>query len=578
MGRIRVLEESVANQIAAGEVVERPASVVKELVENALDAGASRIDIEVEQGGADLIRVSDDGCGMDPQDARLAFERHATSKIRRAGDLQAITSFGFRGEALPSIASVSRMILTTSTGAGGGTRVRLGASNTPVAEPAGHPRGTTVEVAGLFANAPARRKFLRSVATETAHIADGIARLAAAHPAIAFSLKSGGRELLAWPAAPDHRERVAQIVGREDAADLLEVRRGVPPGMRVIGLASGPALHRSTTRDEYLYVNGRAIRDRRLLHAVQAAYATLLPRGRFPVLYLFLEIPPQDVDVNVHPAKSEVRFQRATAVHDLVRQALLDALGVARPFYRLAGPGASDGRPPAVRETTVDDAAGITATAADEAPRHGESTRETRSMQPTLVDAVPLAPLAQFRDSYILATSPDGLVIVDQHAAHERVLYERFLVQSRAGRVERQRLLFPATVDLSPAQMQAFEGYASTLAAIGFGAAPFGEATLVIDEVPALLATGGVERLIRELLDEALEWPRTEGVERLRHRMVATAACHAAVTANHPLDPGRMSQILLDLMRTAQPMTCPHGRPALLRLSLEQIEKEFHRR
>jgi DNA mismatch repair protein MutL len=588
MGRIRVLEESVQNQIAAGEVVERPASVVKELVENALDAGAARIDIAVEGGGADRVRVADDGCGMTPDDAVLAFERHATSKIRDAGDLRSVTSLGFRGEALPSIASVATVTLTTSPDGREGTRVRIRAGVRQAAGPAPHPRGTTVEVEGLFFNAPARRKFLRSRATETAHIADLVGRVAAAHPAIAFRLSSGGRELLAWPAAPGLAERLAQIAGAADAARLVPIE-GAGGGLRVAGRASGPGLSRSTGRDQHLFVNGRPIRDRRLLHAVQEAYATVLPRGRFPVLYLFLEIPAGEVDVNVHPAKAEVRFLRAGAVHDLVRDALADGLGVARPFRPLDRP------PEAVSEETAPWPATPTsgpppaaslggpggAAAGPEGiagPGRGAGGPAPGAPAPLPFRSPAVEPLAQYRDSYILASSPDGLVIVDQHAAHERVLYERFLRAGATGKVERQRLLFPVTLEVGAAERQAFEEAAETLEGLGFGVGLFGDGVLIVDEIPALVPAGAVERLVRELLAETLEWRRPEGMERLRHRIAASTACHAAVTANHPLDPPRMRRLLEDLLAADQPMTCPHGRPALLRLSLDRLEREFGRR
>ena len=592
MGTIRVLEPNVANQIAAGEVVERPASAVKELLENALDAGAARVDITVNGGGADRIRVADDGSGMERDDALLAFERHATSKIHVATDLRAIHTYGFRGEALPSIASVSRVTLTTSTGKTQGTRVRLRAGKVLGVEPAPHPRGTTVEIEGLFHNAPARRKFLRSPATETAHIASVLTRVAAAHPGIAFSLKSGDRGLVRLAAAGDYRDRVAQIVGSREAATLVAVERRAG-ALRIVGLASAPALHRSTSGDENLFVNGRPIRDRRILHAVQAAYATLLPRGRYPMVYLFLEMPPEEVDVNVHPTKAEVRFLRPAAVHDLVREALLEALGIARPFYRVASVSPGVAEPSAPRAS-----GGSGGSPGGPLPARGQETATTGQVSggPTLIqegrtatdadrmggsvlfDAVALFPLAQFRDSYILAAAPDGLVIVDQHAAHERVLYERLMAQSRAGGVSIQKLLFPATVDVSPAERLAFEGSREDLATLGFSIAPFGDNTLIVDEIPALLPAGAVARLVRELLGEILEWRKAEGLERLRHRLAATAACHAAVTANHPLDAPRMRAIVGDLLGTGMPMTCPHGRPVLLRLTVDQIEKEFHRK
>jgi DNA mismatch repair protein MutL len=573
VGTIRVLDPNVANQIAAGEVVERPASVVKELLENALDAGASRVDVAVEGGGADRIVVGDDGSGMERDDALLAFERHATSKIRRAADLQAIGSYGFRGEALPSIASVSRLVLTTSTGGTRGIRVRLRAGRILAVEPAPHPRGTTVEVEGLFANAPARRKFLRAAATETSHLAAVLTRVAAARPGITFSLKSGGRDLLSWPAVPDYRARVAQIVGRDDAPRLIAVD-GRAGAMRVQGLASGPSLSRSTSTDQNLFVNGRPIRDRRLLHAIQAAYATLLPKGRYPLLYLFLTVPADEVDVNVHPAKAEVRFLKAGAVHDLVREALLEALGVSRPFYSLGPRHAA-----AVAEP--DSAPLPSGASLPHAPelRAGERPVESPAGAPApLFDAVALSPLAQFRDTYILASAPDGLVIVDQHAAHERVLYERFLAEHRSGRVAVQKLLFPVTVEVAPAEHLGFAEARAALEGLGFGIAPFGDRTLIVDEIPAFVPAGSVPRLVRELLREILDWREADGIDRLRHRIVATSACHAAVTANHPLDAPRMRAIMNDLMGTDMPMTCPHGRPVLLRFSLDRLEREFHRK
>jgi DNA mismatch repair protein MutL len=588
MGRIRVLEEAVQNQIAAGEVIERPASVVKELVENALDAGAARIDIAVEGGGADRIRVADDGCGMTPEDALLAFERHATSKIRQADDLRSVRSFGFRGEALPSIASVARVTLTTSPDGREGTRVRIRGGVRETAAPAPHPRGTTIEVEGLFCNAPARRKFLRSRATETAHIADLVGRVAAAHPAIAFRLASGGRELASWPAVAGLAERLAQIAGRPDAAHLVPIE-AASGALRVVGRASGPGLSRSTGRDQHLFVNGRPIRDRRLLHAVQEAYATVFPKGRFPVLYLFLEVPAGEVDVNVHPAKAEVRFRRAGAVHDLVRDALLEGLGLARPFRPLGRPPRSV-LEPAASWLAPPEPRPAPAVAAGEpggggagpgGPAAGPERGADRGIQgaaPPLPLPAAVEPLAQYRDSYILASSPDGLVIVDQHAAHERVLYERFLRAGAAGKVERQRLLFPVTLEVGAAERQAYEEAAEALAALGFGVGLFEEGALIVDEIPALVPAGAVDTLVRELLAETLEWRRPEGIDRLRHRIAASTACHAAVTANHPLDPPRMRRLLGDLMTAENPMTCPHGRPALLRLSLDRLEREFGRR
>ena len=577
MGHINVLSESVANQIAAGEVIERPASVVKELVENALDAGASRIRIEIENGGADRIRVIDDGSGMEPDDAELSFERHATSKIREATDLAAVHTFGFRGEALPSIASVSDTTLTTSMGEGG-WRVRIRAGRQIEAQPASHPRGTTVEVQHLFRNAPARRKFLRSSSTETTQIADRLTRIAVANPAVAFIFKSAAREVFNWPPVPTASDRLLQIIGPELAGSLIPIdcARGAS---RVRGLASVPTIHRSTSRDESFYVNGRPVRDRRLLHAVQDAYAGLLPRGRYPIAYLFVEVPAGEVDVNVHPTKSEVRFVRSGAVHDLVREALRQALQGESPGVDPVPAGA------VLKEPSTAPAWVVPAHMRSGIPVRptgsgaSEVSRSSPVLEPAgLLEQVPVDALAQYRDSYILASAPDGLVIVDQHAAHERILYDRLLRQSLCSRVERQRLLFPITLEVSAAQEQAFAAAADTFTSLGFSITPFGAGALKVDEVPALVSETDAARLVSELLDELLEWEKMDGLEALRHRIVASSACHAAVRANHPLAVEEMKQIVVDLMRTDRPTTCPHGRPSLLRMSLERLEREFGRR
>jgi DNA mismatch repair protein MutL len=596
MGNVRLLPPEVANQIAAGEVIERPASVVKELVENALDAGAARIAIRLEGGGADLVEVADDGCGMDAEDARLALERHATSKVRDASDLQAVRSFGFRGEALPSIASVSRLTLTTNTGDASGTEVRFEAGRLLESGPAAHPRGTTVRVEGLFHNAPARRKFLRSPGTEATHAIDHLIRLAAAHPGVAFRLQSGGREAFLWPAAAGLRERAAQILGAREAARLLDVDRseGRP---RVRGLISDPSLTRASTRDARLFVNHRPVRDRRLLHALQAGAATVVPRGRSPVAFLFLEVPVEEVDVNVHPAKNEVRFARPGAMHDLVLRAVRETLGAQRPFValgerRLAAPGEEPpdaSFPPALEAgVEADDArldVGEPASpfAVPPGAAVGDAPRLPGAFPPAAPSAggIPLehlTPLAQFRDTYILASAPDGLVIVDQHAAHERVLYERLLADAAASRLERQRLLFPLFLEVSPAERQALEEARDLFEDLGFSLAGFGPATLRVEEIPGILKATAAEGLLRALLGDLLD--RTEGKagDDLRHRIAATSACHAAVRAHEALPGPALDRLVRDLLEARSPMTCPHGRPTILRLPIERLEREFRRR
>ena len=585
MGRIRILPPELANQIAAGEVVERPASVVKELVENSLDAGASRIGVAVAGGGADLIEVTDDGCGMDRDDAIAALERHATSKVRDAGDLAAIRTLGFRGEALPSIASVARLTLTTSTGAGEGTRVVVAAGKRLSAGPAAHPRGTTVRVEELFLNAPARRKFLRAPATETAHLTEGLVRIGAAHPGVAFRLDSHGVTSFNWPAVDGLAARVADQFGPAIAGALRPVTRR-EGAIALRGLQSAPALQRPTTRDLLLFVNGRPIRDRRLLHAITEAYATLLPRGRFPVVVLFLEIPLDAVDVNVHPAKTEVRFARPAAVHDLVFRALRDGLGEARPTAPLSGRPLSLGEPsPATAWSGVAVAgpiepapdASIGPAAGSVPPSPAPGVDQPAPLDPALAGGRPRV-LAQYASTGIIAETGDGLVLVDQHAAAERVLYERLLAEAEGRRVERQRLLFPLVIDLPAPQAAHLLESATLFEDFGFSVAPFGPSTLRVEEIPALMPPAAAERFVREVFDDLLDRERPRGADDRRHRIAASAACHASVRAGMSLTPAAMDRILESLGRTASPMTCPHGRPTLLRLDRARLEREFGRR
>ena len=593
MASIRVLPPDVANQIAAGEVIERPASVVKELVENALDAGASRISLRLEGGGADLVEVADDGCGITAEDAPRALLRHATSKVRVASDLNRVMTFGFRGEALPSIGSVSRLTLTTSTGDGEAVRVCVEGGRVLAPEPAAHPRGTTVRVEALFRNAPARRKFLRAPGTEAGHALDHLGRIAAAHPAVAFRLTIHDRPAFDWPAAAGIAERALQILGREAGDALLQVASS-SGAIRLRGLVSPPGIERPSPRHEWLYVNGRPIRDRRLLHAVMQAYAAILPHGRFPIVFLFLEMPSEEVDVNVHPAKSEVRFARPTAVHELIRRGIRETLARARPFATFDGPtfvpeearhDFTPSDPAAFQGITLAEPGGalddrLRAAASLVSPERSAGA----GVAPLPSAATPLAPpsllraLAQFRDTYILAAAPDGLVIVDQHAAHERVLYERLLKDASEARVERQRLLFPLVLEVAPPQRAAFEAERGAFETLGFALEAFGPGSLRVEEVPGLLPAAGAERLVRALLDELLDEQSPRAPEETRHRIAALSACHAAVRANEPLPHAALERLMADLLRARAPMTCPHGRPTVLRLPIERLEREFGRR
>jgi DNA mismatch repair protein MutL len=583
VARIRVLDEKTANQIAAGEVVERPSSVVKELVENSLDAGATDIRVRVIRGGADEIRVLDDGAGMDREDLLLAVNRHATSKISRLEELATLGTMGFRGEALPSIASISRTTLESCPDASGeGSRLRVEGGHGFPPEAVGHPRGTTVWVRSLFFNAPARRKFLRAAGTETSHIADAVSRMAVAHFDRRFHLEADGKTLLDASPARHRGERIRQVFGEGVAEQLVPFERVSGP-YRVSGFSSRPDFTRSSGRDQWLYVNGRSVRDRGILHAIAAAYHTLLPRGRFPFVLLFLEAPPERVDVNVHPAKAEVRLAESSTVHELVRQAIRAALEEHRPVARLQGiepfplriPGADSPVPGSAREL-----------------RRGESTHgpagawEFSSPAPASSALFeeppgrmnPLIPLAQYRESYILASDADGLVIVDQHVAHERILYEQILRQAGRGAVERQALLFPKTLEVDPGRAKRLEEGAEELRRLGFLLDPFGPRSFLVREVPALLGSGDIETLIRDLADD-LAGPAGGGsLDRVSDRLAATTACHAAVKVNFPLTPEKMSYLLQELAQTACPMTCPHGRPILLRLAHRELERNFLRR
>ncbi len=584
MGKIRVLDSRTANQIAAGEVVERPASVVKELVENALDAGASQIRIQASRGGTEEIRVLDDGEGMDAEDLLLALERHATSKISRLEELCSLGTLGFRGEALPSIASVSRMILESCPGPSGeGCRIRVEGGTILPPEAVGHPRGTSVTVRSLFFNAPARRKFLRAAGTEAGHIADAVSRIALAHFDRRFVLETDGKVILDAPAALSRGERVRQIFGGEVADRLVPIEGGAGP-YRVSGFASRPDFTRSSSRDQWLYVNGRPVRDRGILHAVSQAYHTLLPRGRFPFVLIFLEAPPERVDVNVHPAKAEVRLADPGAVHELVTRAVRSELEGRRPVSAL------EGFMPASSPRGFDSFSGRKGLAADPEPgaegaagATWEFTSEAAEPPTTLFEPPsggmgPLVPLGQYRESYILASDPEGLVIVDQHAAHERVLYEQILREADEKRVRRQALLFPLPLELDPGRARRLEEGRGELERLGFALEGFGTGSFLIREAPALLGGADPSSLVRDLADEMGGAAGSGALGRLRDRLAATTACHAAVKVNFPLTQEKMSFLLQELCRAGSPMTCPHGRPILLRLAHRELEKSFKRR
>jgi DNA mismatch repair protein MutL len=657
MGRIHILADQVANQIAAGEVVDRPASVVKELLENSLDAGAHRIVIAVEGGGRKLIRISDDGSGMMRDDALLAFERHATSKLRSSDDLLSIATLGFRGEALPSIASIARVeLVTRAEEESSGTRMEIAGGKLLRCEDAGAPAGTTLTVRDLFFNTPARRKFLKSETTELAHVTALVTHYALAHPDKHFELHSATHALLVAPPVRQAAERIFQIFGQATLDQLLPLaaevelaRAGLPepppwkrdadyqapePGwLRISGFVSKPELEKLNRNSIYCFVNRRLVRDRLLLHAVSEAYRNILAPTSFPVVLLFLEMPPQEVDVNVHPAKTEVRFRQASWLHDFVRDAIRNKLILGRPaagFLQAltAHPSATPGLvpssspkvPPAetptsdgwlvgqwlaegLAEQPVDDGftlsappaiatAGVLPFAPIE-PANGQGSRLRSSgcssatlegedaaeigSSPSLHGLASLRPLGQLRDSFILAVNQEGLWIIDQHVAHERVLFERVLRQRHVEQVERQRLLMPMLIDLLPAQMVTFAAISRELEANGFEAEPFGPRTIAIKAAPAGLEGAALERMLVEVLEQAGSPEQAENLEAARTRIAASIACHAAIKVNTPLDPTRMQWLLDELARTEHPTSCPHGRPIVLRYAWKEIQRAFHR-
>ena len=651
MGRIRVLSDQVANQIAAGEVVERPASVVKELLENALDARATRIRIEVEAGGRKLIRIADDGHGMGRDDSLLAFERHATSKLRSSDDLLQIATLGFRGEALPSIASVSRLTMETRAPEDeAGTLLEIAGGKLLRVEDLGRPAGTTLTIRDLFFNTPARRKFLRSESTELQHVAALVTHYALANPTKHFELHSATHALLVAPAVTSAADRMFQIFGRETVDQMIPVaaetdfaRVGIPepppwkrdenyeppePGvMRISGFISKPELQKLNRNSIYVFVNGRLIRDRLVLHALSEAYRNVIPPTSFPVVLLFLDVPPAEVDVNVHPAKTEVRFRQQSIVHDFLRDSVRTALMAARPVMSFAMaltdsplaaealridvspmPGAPDLPPASEGDPQQGDAAAFslqpdaflateqriifpqTEAPVDEPPflrepeqrvsgRHScsSATPEEGEERPeTLHSLATLRAVGQLRNSFILAVNEDGLWIIDQHVAHERVLFEKILRERRTESVQRQRLLMPLLVDLQPAQMLAFAELADELDRNGFEAEPFGPRTLAVKAAPVGLEGKELERL----LDEVLADDRTgqvENAEARRTRIAASIACHAAIKINMPLDPAKIEWLLAELAKTQHPTSCPHGRPIALRYSLKEIQRAFNR-
>jgi DNA mismatch repair protein MutL len=711
MSKIRVLSDQVANQIAAGEVVERPASVAKELVENSIDAGARRIVVDVEAGGRRLLRVTDDGEGMTRDDALLAFERHATSKIHTAEDLTRIATLGFRGEALASIASVARVELVTQTEtASEGTRVFIEGGRIRDVQPAAMPRGARVTVCDLFFNVPARRKFLRSEATESFHLMNLVTHYALAHPEIAFTLTNNGREVLRAAPAADLRERAYQIFGAQFIENLLEVSGGIEPTARVRGFISAPRERRTSRDAQYLFVNGRFVRDRLVSRALSEGYRSVLPHGVFPAALLFLNVPLEDVDVNVHPAKIEVRFRRAAAVADIVRDAVRAALarngyaanaredfkaathenwnetqerefvetpthkldeseraqkefgegGISRaassfsdktslpptqeridfraderdessPFVEnpsafdpLSFDAARDFAQQALardshldstanqlpsREPTSEEKMSVAPNdvsnsppaqnienVSNEAPRNSNGESSNRAAFAPLNAAPPfddarklmreiaveqlspnIRPLGQLENSFIIATDSEGLLLIDQHVAHERILFDRYRRLEASRAVESQQLLVPETFDLTPAQTVTFDNVSNELERYGFQLMRLSGRTVAVKAAPADLPATEARSLLAEILDALSAERRGAARDSMSDRIAASLACRAAVKSNTPLTAEKMQWLIDRLLQTSSPTTCPHGRPVVLRIFTRDLLKGFQR-
>ena len=657
MSKIKVMPDSLANKIAAGEVVERPSSVAKELLENSLDAGARRINIEVEAGGKRLIRVVDDGEGMTRDDAIIAFERHATSKLRTADDLESITTLGFRGEALPSIASVSRLFLRTKTERDvEGTEVEFNGGKLVAVRDIAWPGGTEIEVKDLFFNIPARRKFLKSDATESVHITNLVQHYALANPQASFLLLSNGRDAIRVEPARSLRERAYQVLGGSLVEKLVEVN-AESNGLRIEGFVSNPQEQRSSRDAQYLFVNRRFVRDQLIGRALTEAYRSMMPSGTYPAVVLFIGAPSTEVDVNVHPAKTEVRFLHEGEVLAFIRDAVAGALRSAQPITRVPGlpapsreesqqssarwrsgsasswsaPALDEAKPRNVESAAsasvegavesrtapvADDSVGASDAAAScitsavfpgdigfrleaelanqqlrlstEPLALGATLSETAST-PARGEAAPVGetplpglghgikPLGQIRDSYIVATDEEGLLLVDQHVAHERVLFEQFRDNRLARASNIQPLLIPATLDLTPAEVESFGVIQEELESVGIETMQLSGRTIAIKTTPSGLASSDAIALVRDVLAVVERERRSFGLEHIRDEIAASLACKAAIKVNMPLTHEKMQWLIDELMKTQNPMTCPHGRPIIMRRGLRDIERGFKR-
>ncbi len=681
MNKIKILPDNLANQIAAGEVVERPASVIKELVENSIDAGAKRIQIDVELGGRRLMRVSDDGEGMLRDDAVLAFERHATSKIKTLEDLGAISTLGFRGEALASIASVAKIELITKTADDeAATRVSIEGGKLRDVKDFARPTGTTISVRDLFFNTPARRKFMRSEATENYHITNIVTHYALAHPEIAFTLTGNGRESMRFAPAKHLRERAYQIFGANMIESLLPVDGGREFIAKITGFVSAPRERRTTRDGQYFFINGRFVRDKIIAGGLLEGFRAVLPHGVYPVAFLFLDIPPEEIDVNVHPSKTEVRFRRSQAVKEVISEAIRAALqsaGIVReeiPDSRFQIPDSKFQNSDEITPATADlsstknsfeqsqiefqisenkpqidfseeienavaelensfEASEISAgektdeniqteqnlailsndfeqsaqnrsaeslypqmsNDIDYSKSEGQRTKDKgqntyeilppvnsaeklpKAIEPEQLSSSKIRPISQLHNSYIIAVDDEGMLLIDQHVAHERILFDKFRKKEHERKIESQNLLLPETFDLTPAQAVAFDLVEAELENVGFALMRLSGRTIAIKAVPTDLPPSEVRNLLAEILDSLDSVKRGNARETLRDDIAATLACKAAVKINMKLTPEKMQWLIDRLLITSSPTTCPHGRPVILRLTMKDIERGFHR-
>jgi len=664
MCKIKILPDNLANQIAAGEVVERPASVIKELIENSIDAGAKRLKIEIELGGRRLMRVSDDGVGMNRDDGILAFERHATSKISELKDLGRIHTLGFRGEALASIASVAKVELMTKVFDGAAaTRVIVEGGKLIDVKESARPTGTTITVRDLFFNTPARRKFMRSQATENYHITNTVTHYALANPEIALTLTNNGRETIRVSPARDLRERAYQLFGANMIESLLPVTGGREFIANISGFVSAPRERRSTRDSQYFFINGRFVRDKVIAGGLSEGFRSVLPHGVYPVAFLFLEIPIEEIDVNVHPAKTEVRFRRARAVKDVIAEAIRESLRnseilgdrrIERSREGNSENGYTDsaGEERARKQTSnansVEDSGDPSQNTPSNRPNESEIETEQQAIEfeipitsgkfeslaldrspektdkrqnvdsakrspasgesggsiadqisnpnnfaalppvdsaeaiPKMVNAGDILasriqPIGQLHESFIIAIDDQGLLLIDQHVAHERILFDKFRKTEGEREIESQNLLVPETIDLSPSQFAAFEEIKAELENCGFGLMKLSGRTVAIKSVPTDISPNEVRNLFSEILDTVEKEKRGGAKMTLRDEIAASMACKAAVKINMKLTPEKMNWMIDKLLTTSSPTTCPHGRPIILRLTMKDIERKFHR-